>query len=955
MYTPLPLDSEPLDILQAFAFQATKNPDHPVFRYESQSAPEGYEQITWSRAVKMFDTTAQILRRRLTGTVDYTHPPVIGILAATSSILYVSLVYGALRAGCTVFPLSPRNSDMAIAHLIAESGIKYLLVSADAHMQEIARKAKVLLGSRSVHVDMIPIPTYEEISTTRGTDLDALPLAPLIDDEQIILIAHSSGSTSFPKVIPLTQKHLRSVVQAAGESDLSSEVRSAQASAMFHAAGFVAIVRAAYTGMTLAFFPPATKAEIPTPERVLRSALATKCTTLGCSPVLLEHWVKNPADVTILRTFSCVLFGGGPLAQVVGDALEADGVDLLAVYGSTETGGISTIKKHGGGWQYFEMLPTTSPVLVPVDGDASGSLFQLIIQECTTNYLAVSNLEIDGIRAFDTNDIIQQHPKNPTLYRVYGRVDDQIMHSTGEKTNPGPLEEILVRNSLIKAAMFFGRVKPHAGVLITPSEKAVNLELFRDAIWPTVEQVNKFAPAHSRLFKNARRRFTPFQVTPKGTLRRHAILEDYAQEIEDAYADFDSASSSFSTVGFISEISMKATLEIVRGHVHANIHSGISDSENIFEAGGDSLLAARIRKGIMQSLRDPALKIPDINTESLPQDLVFASPTITSLSASIYKLITRDPEDHVLKNTPYEAVSVSILDQKDRTIVRLRDSASGEFPLILVHGGSGDVYCYRYMQARFKTGLWAIQVTKDTPRTSFIAQTDFYYQKIKEFQPHGPYRIGGYSAGTFMACRIAILLEENGDKVVQLALIDSSPFMHLFPNPEIDESINFNDPQCLHDYYDHSVRNYCKVALTWTHPWWHKFSEIIWERWNDRMRDEDMSELMTNAYHNLFDGLPRTFEFMLSLAVGDPKGYDELTAGLVEWTKKLRAPVTLYKASDGAASKLPLELKEKWRAFGMDWGCENVRVVEVEGNHGRILNSDKLFDAMQKFDGQGEA
>ncbi|KAJ7039814.1 hypothetical protein C8F04DRAFT_996222 [Mycena alexandri] len=950
-YTPLPLDGS-LDIFQAFEFQSTKNPDHALFRYDSESASEGYEEISWSRAVKMFDTTAQILRHRLPET-DYTRPPVVGILAATSSIPYAALVFGALRAGCIVFPLSTRNSDVATAHLIAESGIRYLLVSSDGHMQEIARKATALLKARSLHVDITPIPTYEEIFTTQGADLDALPPAPPIDDERIILIAHSSGSTSFPKVIPLTQRYLQSMVQAVGGSDLSSEVRSAQASAMFHAAGFVAIARAAYTGMTLAFFPPTTNAEIPTPERVLGSALATKCTTLGCSPVFLEHWVKSPADVNKLRTFSCVLFGGGPLAQVVGDTLEADDVNLLAVYGSTETGGISAVKKHGGGWQYFEFLPTTLPVLVPVDGDPSESLFQLIIKDCTTNRLAVSNMEIDGFPAFDTKDIVQQHPTNPKLYRVYARVDDQIMHSNGEKTNPGPLEEILVQNSLIKAAIFFGRLKPHAGVLVTPSENAVNLELFRDAIWPTVEQANKFAPAHSRLFKNMiilSDPSKPFQVTAKGTLRRNAILEDYAQEIEDAYADFDSTSSSFSTVGFVSEISMKATLEIVRGHVHANIRSDISDEEDIFEAGGDSLLAARIRAGIIQSLRGPALKTPDTIMQFLPQDLVFTSPTISSLSACIYELITRDAQDHALKNTRHEAVSVSILDQKDHTIVRLCDS--GDTPLILVHGGSGDVYCYRYMQARFKTGLWAIQVTKDTPRTSFIAQTDFYYQKIKESQPRGPYRIGGYSAGTFMACRIAILLEENGDEVVQLALIDSSPFMHFFPHPEVDEFINFNDPRSLHDYYDRSVRNYCKVALTWE-PWWHKFSEIIWERWNDRVRDEDMPELMANAYHNLFDGLPRTFDFMLSLTAGDPKGYKELIAALVGWMKELRAPVILYKASNGAASKVPPELREKWKAFGMDWGCKNVRVVEVEGDHGTILNSDKLFDAMQ-FNGQGK-
>jgi hypothetical protein len=35
------------------------------------------------------------------------------------------------------------------------------------------------------------------------------------------------------------------------------------------------------------------------------------------------------------------------------------------------------------------------------------------------------------------------------------------------------------------------------------------------------------------------------------------------------------------------------------------------------------------------------------------------------------------------------------------------------------------------MQTHFRTGLWAIQATSETPRTSFAAQTNFYYRKIK--------------------------------------------------------------------------------------------------------------------------------------------------------------------------------------------------------------------------------
>jgi hypothetical protein len=60
-------------------------------------------------------------------------------------------------------------------------------------MQDIARKADALLSSRHVHINIIPIPTYEEISTNEHVDFDVLPPLQAIDDGHVLIIAHSSG------------------------------------------------------------------------------------------------------------------------------------------------------------------------------------------------------------------------------------------------------------------------------------------------------------------------------------------------------------------------------------------------------------------------------------------------------------------------------------------------------------------------------------------------------------------------------------------------------------------------------------------------------------------------------------------------------------------------------------------------------------------------------------------
>ena len=45
----------------------------------------------------------------------------------------------------------------------------------------------------------------------------------------------------------------------------------------------------------------------------------------------------------------------------------------------------------------------------------------------------VSNMTIDGRPAYAIGDLLQRHPQDPTRWRVYERIDEQIMLSTGEK------------------------------------------------------------------------------------------------------------------------------------------------------------------------------------------------------------------------------------------------------------------------------------------------------------------------------------------------------------------------------------------------------------------------------------------------------------------------------------------------------------------------------------------
>lgn len=119
----------------------------------------------------------------------------------------------------------------------------------------------------------------------------------------------------------------------------------------------------------------------------------------------------------------------------------------------------------------------------------------------------VINLRNEKGDAYATNDLVAIHPTRKNLVKVVGRVDDQIMHSTGEKTNPGPLgmltfmpwidylltsrsERMLMRDPHVSDAVMFGRKRFFCGILVNPTPELSfdpadkeKLSAFRGLIW----------------------------------------------------------------------------------------------------------------------------------------------------------------------------------------------------------------------------------------------------------------------------------------------------------------------------------------------------------------------------------------------------------------------------------------------------------------------------------------
>ncbi len=104
-----------------------------------------------------------------------------------------------------------------------------------------------------------------------------------------------------------------------------------------------------------------------------------------------------------------------------------------------------------------------------------------------------------------------------------------------------------------------------------------------------------------------------------------------------------------------------------------------------------------------------------------------------------------------------------------------------EPPFYCVHPAGGGVQCYVALAAHLGTGqpfhaLQAREMEDEslTPQTSIEEMAATYVEAMRQVQPNGPYRLGGWSYGGLVAFEMAQQLTRAGERVTLLALIDAT-------------------------------------------------------------------------------------------------------------------------------------------------------------------------------------
>ncbi|GAB1517058.1 hypothetical protein RhiTH_000101 [Rhizoctonia solani] len=548
----------------------------------------------------------------------------IGLLVSTHTIQYVVLILGAMRAGLVPFPISPRTHVPGIAHLLASTQTSLLVTGGSESIADITLQLARDLSEMEFHVQFLEMPPLDSIlpqlckSRIQSEHRPSPPLKP-ITAETTICMLHSSGSTGMPRPVKL---HLEGVFknfinQPFGWLYAGGIRFGTMALPTFHAMGmFLQVMMPLYAGYTQVMFAPSRIPVVPTPDLTIKAGIGARCEYMMCVPAFLEAWSVDENAVSQLRR----------MKGIVGHVHK-----IWDLEGPSD-------------WGYIKFSPHVDARFIP-QNDADNT-FEVVFVVTDDHKPFVLNYELDGKLAYKTKDLVVGHPSKPDLWKIFGRLDDQIVLLNGEKTNPGSMEAEIVKCPTVKSAIMFGRERNQTGVLIEFEESSRDLCRTNqggikalEEIWPFVERANQASPSHSRiareavLFSDPAR---PFPRTPKGGVSRSAALKLYARDIQEMYLELEtepmvtnnsSPSGSYSGPEDMEEW-LKTCVQNLLGRK-------IDVSEDLFQQGMDSLTATML----LRSLKGTLSTASKIN-----QRTIFAKPTVKQLARVLAQLSSKNDD-----------------------------------------------------------------------------------------------------------------------------------------------------------------------------------------------------------------------------------------------------------------------------------------------------------------------
>ncbi|HWG75575.1 MAG TPA: acetoacetate--CoA ligase [Steroidobacteraceae bacterium] len=183
---------------------------------------------------------------------------------------------------------------------------------------------------------------------------------------------------------------------------------------------------------------------------------------------------------------------------------------------------------------------------------------------------------------------------------------------------------------------------------------------------------------------------------------------------------------------------------------------GLTGQDNFFDLGGNSLAALRLLASLQRYCRG-----------ELTLSLLYDAPTVGGMLEAVSRMrqLTARPADSL----------------------RLLSEPAAGAALFLIHGFGGTAMELRPLARSLRIGapVYGIEArgfrSDEVPQDRVQDMARAYVADIRARQPHGPYRLMGYSFGGLVAYEMARILEQSGEPVALVALMDSTTHERFWP------------------------------------------------------------------------------------------------------------------------------------------------------------------------------
>ncbi|HEU5268687.1 MAG TPA: amino acid adenylation domain-containing protein [Jatrophihabitans sp.] len=660
----------------------------------------------------------------------------VGVAMAPSG-LRLAVVLAILKAGGGYLPLDPALPADRLSFIVGDAAVGLVVTDRAGELSAVLAGADCL----------------DPAWVSRSAPDPGSPAVP-VDESDIAYVIYTSGSTGRPKGVVV--EHRQAVNFVLGGIDrwqLGPHDRVLQFASLNFDVSVLDMFCCLLSGATAVVADADTRLSPPRLGALMREHRVS----FACLPPAVLGLLADQR----LPDLRLLIAGGEALPTEVASAWLRDGLRLVNGYGPTEVTVISVAGEvDGRSWpapigrpmpncQAYVLDPHLNPVPVGVVGElylggAAVARGYLNRPELTAERFLDDPFgpDPDG-RLYRTGDLVKRLPDGRLVF--LGRADGQVK-LRGLRIELGEIESALARHPAIDQAVvqleqdaagerfLAGYLRPAPGGG-RPEPASV------------AEFLGRWLPGYmipARLVW-----LDEFPLNPSGKVDRRALSARLA-ELADRQGRPAAGEVDRQPVSSTEAVLVRIYAELLRTQ-----RCGVLDS--FFDAGGNSLQAMQLISRVRAELG-----------VDLPLTAVFLAPAPRGLAARI------DAERAGL-----------VRPAAGGSVVPLSDGA-GTDPLFLIHPVGGTVLPYSQLAAELAEDyqVYGIQApalgtalgTASPPVAGTIAELAAgYLAEVRAVQPIGPYRIGGWSMGGLLAHELVRQLEQAGESVELMVLIDA-PF-----------------------------------------------------------------------------------------------------------------------------------------------------------------------------------